>query len=115
MIGAEVAERHRILADLRPLKRELLVEALDGVTLQVEAAIRFTERGYADDYAREAVKRAAEIFRTAVSVTNELHAENRRIAAASERSKSAVGENEGVRAQGGVSAPPSVLREGGPA
>ena len=68
-------------ADLRPLRRELLCEALDGAIVQAAAAIRFTEKGYDDGYARAAIKRATELFRTAVNVTNELAAENRRIAA----------------------------------
>ena len=78
MISTPTAERHGIPADLRPLRRELLVEALDGVIVQA-AAIRFMEKGYADDYARQAVIRAAEIFKTAVATTNELHRENQRI------------------------------------
>ena len=82
MISAQIAEQHGIPADLRPLRRELLVEALDGAIVQAEAAIRFVEKGYGDEYTRSAVKRAADLFRTAVSTTNDLHAENKRIAAA---------------------------------
>ena len=79
MISTSTAERHGIPADLRPLRRELLCEALDGVIVQAEAAISFTVKGYGDEYARSAVIRAAELFKTAVAATNELHRENQRI------------------------------------
>ena len=81
MIAPATADRHRIPADLRPLRRELLCEALDGVIVQAQAAIRFTEKGYGDDYGRQAVIRATELFKVAVATTNELHRENQRIAA----------------------------------
>lgn len=66
------------MIDIRPLHREMVIEALDGVVVQAEGAIRFLDRAE-DPYAEAAMRRAADFFRHAAAAMNELIADNQRL------------------------------------
>ncbi len=65
------------MMDIGPLHREMVIEALDGVVVQAEGAIRFLDRAE-DPYAEAAMRRAADFFRHAAAAMNELIAANKR-------------------------------------
>jgi hypothetical protein len=70
--------------DMRPILREFVWEALDGLITQADGAQRFLERGD-DAFAEAAMRRAADFFRQAAGTMNELLADNKRRASERER------------------------------
>ena len=68
--------------DVQDLRRQMVMEALDGVVTQASWAARFLELGDPDMHVEGAMSRMAVFARAALATMKELSAETRRLAGA---------------------------------